>query len=316
LSSANMMKPVLAGMVYGLFQGAQLLIMKAVGLSADPLVLSFSFLVVANLTLTAWISAAGHWPKIAAGWRRWPYWLIVGIFNSTLTYLTVAGVHLSGASLAGVLVRSDLIFGVLLGYLIFREEVRGGEISGGMMMLAGILCVTDISIKDLAHISIGHLYLLLAGLLLAVNALIIKYGLGMLWQPAVAWFNTATASVCLGLVLLLNGAWQGLSELAAPLALLGVLALGAKESLGLLAYYYALASFPAWIARSFSLLAPLVAIGGGWLIFGEIMTTRQIAGTILAISGMIVLHYFRSRRLFSAGGQFTKETTRNFLPSR
>ncbi len=300
---AMLLKPVGAGIVNGILLGAQLLMMKAIGLQGDAMALTWGFLLACNLCLCFWLTINKGWPKVIAGLDRWRQWGTVGVVNGIMTYLTLVGVNMSGAANAGVLLRTDLLFGLILGYLLYKETAGAGELAGGAIMLAGVWLVMDIAFQDVGLHSLGDVYLLLVGLLLAVNATIIKYGLRTVWGPAIAFFNSFSASFFLLVVLLVTGRWSALLSLGNPACLAGAAAVGVMEALVLLAYYYSLARFPIWIARAFGLLSPVAAIGGSWWLFGETIHIRQGCGFVLALAGMSLMLVQRGRRIAAARRQ-------------
>lgn len=299
-------KAISAGLAHGFLLGAQLLIMRVIGDQAGPVILAWGMMATSNLIIAIWITRLKQWPSVRNGLCRWRQWITVGVINGALTYLTMAGVHISGAANAGILTRTDLLFGLLLGFAIYRERSHPVELAGGAIMLFGVFSVLGISLSDIHFQSIGDAYLLTVGLLLAVNAIIIKYGLPSLTGSGIAFYNTLVASVFLTLVITFTAGWPAASPLLGRTVMPGVLIIGFMEALALLTYYYALERFPVWIARSFGLITPIVALAGSALFLTETLTARQVYGTVIALVGMAIIFIQRGR---SDGRQHKKRAS-------
>lgn len=288
-------KALVAGIAHGVLLGAQLLIMRVIGDKVSSLVLSWGMFATCNMILNLWFTFTGQWPAVISGLGRWRQWVSVGVLNGILTTLTFVGVNMSGAANAGILMRTDLLFGLLLGYLLYKERTHPLELAGGGLMLCGVIMVLGISFTDFHLQSIGDLYLLTVGLLLAINAVIIKYGLGTLSGAAIVYFNTLVAGLFLTVVITISRSWAAAPLLLNKAVLPGVIATGIIQTLALLTYYYALDFFPVWIARSFGLITPLVALVGSLIFLGEKLTVAQVGGTALALAGMAVMFVQRGR---------------------
>ena len=288
-------RAISAGLAHGFLLGAQLLIMRVIGDQAGSIALTWGMLLASNFIIAIWLTWTGQWSAVRHGLGRWRQWLCVGVTNGALTYLTMAGVHFSGAANAGILTRTDLLFGLLLAFVIYRERSHPVELAGGAIMLCGVFSVLGISLSDIHLQSIGDVYLLMAGLLLAVNAIIIKYGLRSLTGASIAFYNTLVASVFLTLVISCTGGWSQAIPLLGQSVALSVLAIGFMQAFALLTYYYALERFPVWIARSFGLITPIVALAGSTLFLAEELTARQVYGTVIALVGMAIIFIQRGR---------------------
>lgn len=288
-------KTPLVGVLQGVMVGTHLLIARHLGSSTNPVVYAWSYLVAANAVLCAYLLLQGSWYPVHAALQRWPCLVAVGLINVGIQVCTVHGVALSGAASASVLVRTDLLFGLILVRLVYGERSRLGELVGGGLMVWGVLMVMRISATDLRGGVTGDVYLLLAGLLTALNAMLIKYGLKGVWGPTVAYFNTLVAGLALTGFGLVSGQWSAWT--AAFGARSGWLCLaGLNYALSLLAYYFILQYYPVWMARSFALVSPVVAIAGGWLWFGEQMMWQQVVGVIVVMLGMGVMLGQRARQ--------------------
>jgi len=103
------------------------------------------------------------------------------------------------------------------------------------------------------------------------------------------------AGLFLTVVITISRSWAAAPLLLNKAVLPGVIATGIIQTLALLTYYYALDFFPVWIARSFGLITPLVALIGSLIFLGEKLTVAQVGGTALALTGMAVMFVQRSR---------------------
>jgi drug/metabolite transporter (DMT)-like permease len=286
LLSSSRAKVIVVGFVQGALIGVHLLITKAMSSVSDPLLYTFSYVAIANLVLTLYLSMTHQWGQVKAAGSHWRRWVTVGCINVAIQVCTVMGVRLSGVANAGVLVRTDLIFGIILGYLFYKEKTQAMELLGGAVMLWGVWCVMSLSPTALIQSPVGNLFPLLAGALLAINGLQIKYGLAEVEGPVVAYLNTLVVTVVMLPIMAFTLNRQDLIQLANLKEIIGLALAGLTYAISLLAYYYVIKILPVWICRSFSLLSPIVAIAGGRFIFHEMLTLGQLWGAVLIMMGI------------------------------
>jgi drug/metabolite transporter (DMT)-like permease len=156
------------------------------------------------------------------------------------------------------------------------------------------LCVMRLSPNDLIHSPLGNVFPILAGVLLAINGMIIKYGLAGIEGPVVAYLNTMVVSVVMLPILTITASWQELLRLGEGQEIVGLILAGMSYAISLLAYYYVIKKLPVWISRSFTLLSPIVAIIGGRLIFHEVHTLGQFLGALLIMLGISIVLVYRA----------------------
>lgn len=87
-----------------------------------------------------------------------------------------------------------------------------------------------------------------------------------------------------------GSAWRGLSRLPtdwdALMALSYIVIFGTV--VGAVLWSYLLKKYPAAVVAPYSMLVPIVGVGGAWLVFGETPTTLGSIGAVLVVSGVLI----------------------------
>lgn len=286
--------PIFIGIIQGVTTGIHLLVSKAVAANCDPVAYAFAYLLAANLLVLCGVAMSGRMAELRITRRQLMRIVYIGTVNTGIQLLTVMGVYLSSATGAGVLVRTDMLFSLLLGYLFFRERVHATDITGSTLMLWGVVWVMNLVPGMLFSELSGDLCLLAAGFLIAENGMFIRHKLMDVPGRAIAFYNTLVASALMGLAMAVTGRSAGLTTLVGYPAVWGLLGAGASYGLSLLTYYAVLEVYPVWLTRAFLLVSPVVAAIGGWWFFAERLSVKQIIGCVLVMAGMAVMFFGRA----------------------
>ncbi|WP_407305626.1 DMT family transporter [Desulfosporosinus sp. SB140] len=223
----------------------------------------------------------------AAG-KRYPELYLVGFLSSALNLMQNWGLKLSSPANVAILMRGDLFFSLVIGYLIWKQKLNRLEWAGMGAMLIGVCLVLQISWEGVSIGSVGDLLILGSAFLLAINAEIIKHRLSGVEGILVAYYNSGMCFV----VFLCGAAWTG--ELRALPEVNGVIWLLVLTSIvfqvvQFLAYYRSLKGLPTWLVRVVHLFTPVVAIvtSSWWL--HEPINFVQIGGMLLVGGGITLV---------------------------
>ncbi len=228
----------------------------------------------------------------------WPALLVMGLLNNAVpfTLFLLAQGQISGA-LASVLNAMTPVFTVLVAHLATRDEkltpARGVGVALGFAGVLAMLADGGMAGTRLA--------------LLACLGAAFSYALASVWgrrfraaglPPLATAFVQVTASSALMLPLWLVVdrpwalTWPGWEPV---LAVLGLASL--SSALAYLIFFRILAQAGATAVSLVTFLIPISAAGLGWLVLGERLEPRQLAGLGLILAGLAVIdgRLFRRR---------------------
>ncbi len=255
----------------------------------STLAVVFGRVVLASLALLLAVRASGlALPRDRATWRDWA---VMGLLNNIVPFcLIVWGQQTIGAGLASILNATTPIFGVIVAHL-FTADDKATPAKGVGIALAFAGVAVLVGLDALAGLG-DHLVAELACLGAAVS-----YGFSALWsrrfrgRPPLA---TASGQlVCSSLMLapvllLLDPPWTH------PLP--GPAALGAVAALALLSTAVAYVLFfrlNTLVGPTNTILVtfliPPSAVLLGWLVLGETLAPRHLAGMVLIGAGLAAI---------------------------
>ncbi|MDQ7095321.1 DMT family transporter [Desulfosporosinus sp. PR] len=223
----------------------------------------------------------------AAG-RRYPELYLVGLLASALNLMQNWGLKLSSPANVAILLRGDLFFSLIIGYVIWKQKLCRLEWAGMGAMLVGVSLVLQISWSRVNFGSMGDFLILGGALLLAVNAEIIKHRLGEVEGILVAYYNSGMCFAVFLCGTAWTGAFRALPEVNRETWLL-VLTSIFLQVVQYLAYYRSIKGLPTWLVRVVHLFTPVVAIvtSSWWL--HETISFVQIGGMLLVGSGIALI---------------------------
>lgn len=231
------------------------------------------------------IAARGGLGEIARAWRRGRL-LLVGVMAAGLAanIPVVLGLKAGDVSTREVLARTDLLFALVIGRLVFGERIGPLPGLGLVLMAAGTVLEAGVTglggLLDPGRLA-SNGWFILSAFGISVNAVFIKSLLGRGVRPDVIFvFNMASVTAGSIALALLQGAPTPSGARAAA----WMLAAGALNYLALEWYYRSLGPLPIWLSRATSLISPLAALGVGALL-GEATGPAKLAGMALVLAG-------------------------------
>ncbi|MGB7258264.1 MAG: DMT family transporter [Pseudolabrys sp.] len=241
----------------------------------------------AALLLSVIHVAGGSLPKTVAGWR--PF-LVMGLLNNVIPFsLMVAAQMYISSGLASVLNATTPLFTVLVLASFGDERLTARRIVGVVVGLAGVAILRGPAFGD-AHSQTIGLLLCLGGTL--------SYGFSGLWGrrklvgvPAI---TSATCQlICSSAVMIVIAAaverpWQlPMPSAATWLSLLGIAVL--STALAYIVFFEIMIRSGAANVMLVTLLIPVTAILLGYLLLGEPLSAREIAGALIIGSALLVI---------------------------
>jgi len=216
----------------------------------------------------------------------WRSFLVIGAFNTLFATSTFLGLRYTTAANAAILMRTDILFTLLIGYLLAQGGPRPAEWLGVGLMVGGIGLVMRLDILRFDPHQWGNLLFLAAGLLISVNGFLIQVQLRRLRVSTVALFNnTICAALFLPVLIPLGLLHRDVLRLAADPRLFALAMLLGALTLVILFYYYAIGRLTLWLVRVLLLLAPASGVVFSRLFLHERLTTPQIVGMTIMLGG-------------------------------
>ena len=222
------------------------------------------------------------------------YVILLGLLNFVLNWLAVQGMQWTTATQSAVLFKTDIVFTIVLGWVFLGEKVQFAQVPMVVLALAGCLMVVwpasaeaSASTATAPRPLAGNLLCVAFGLVLTINAILIKAKLAELGKLQLAFWN---ALIGFGFFV---AAWLGGDHVAADMAqiarrpaLAAILAgAGAVAAVVFITYYQAIWNLPVWVVRVLLLLSPAcAAVLAKWL-WAEKTTLTHLAGMVLLLGG-------------------------------
>ena len=267
------------------------------------LVLAFWREVFVALILLIWFIMRGSKLLKGAGSSLWflaAYGLVLSLFNAFWTI----SVTLNGAGVATVMAYCSAAFTVILGWLILHEELNTGKIIAVVLSLSGCALIVNAFNAEVWHLNlIGILTGIFSGLFYAAYSLMGRSASQQGLNPWTTLFYTflIAAVFMLSYNLLLGDKLPGGASQPVDLFWLGdsllgwvlLLALaGGPTLLGYGLYNVSLQYLPSSIANLVVTIEPVFTAVVAYFVLGERFTLVQILGSILIMSGVVVIRKY------------------------
>ncbi|NJE42972.1 EamA family transporter [Thermococcus sp. GR6] len=247
------------------------------GFGLSPFTMVFYRVLFALMFLGVYLSFRG---SFSIERSRLKFYAAYGFFSIFLFYtLYFYTVTISSVSFAVLLLYTAPVYSIILGRLIFREPLKREKVIALTMVMAGVLLVNwgDVQFSTKALI-----FGLLTGFTYALYGVLAKFALRK-EEPEKALFYT----LLFGMIYLLP--FADFSVPAGAVPYLFALAFF-PTFLGYILYNHALKEIEVSRASIVATIEPVVAIILAFLLFGEILTIKQLAGAALIIGGSVLIH--------------------------
>ncbi len=283
------MKPSHAAqlVLLGVIWGSSYLFIKVAVAGVPPVTLVAGRLVVGAAVLVLALRWRGL--RLARGGRAWLHVAVQALVGIVFPFLLIAwGEERIDSSLASILNATTPFFTLLFAVAALRSERLGlGRVAGLALGFAGVAVLTGKGLADLGSGSAqGEIALLLSS---------VCYGLGFAYArrflrgdpiTLAASQSLVAAAVVVPLALVAGdpGATRLDAERLGAWLALGVLSSGVAYIL----YYRLIAAVGATTASFSTYLMPIVGLLWGWLLLGEPLGPRTLAGVALILIGLVV----------------------------
>jgi drug/metabolite transporter (DMT)-like permease len=229
----------------------------------------------------------GGIPKGITGWK--PF-VVIGLFNNVIPFsLIVIGQTFIPSGLASILNAATPLFTVLVMAAAGEEALQIPRVAGVMLGLAGVIILRGWGIETRTGQGLGILLCLGGAFSYGLAALAARRLLKNSAPLGTATFQLMASSVMMAIV---AGAVEQPWRLPMPgittwLAVLGLA--GLSTALAYIVFFQILRRSGATNVMLVTLLIPVTAILLGWLVLGEPISGREIAGAMVIGSALLVI---------------------------
>ncbi|MCG2637638.1 MULTISPECIES: DMT family transporter [Bradyrhizobium] len=253
-----------------------------------PLTLVFLRVVLGATMLVPFLRMQGiGFPKGVAGWT--PFF-VIGLFNNVLPFsLIVIGQTFIPSGLASILNATTPLFTVMVMAAVGEEALQARRVAGVALGLLGVIILRGWGIETRTGQGLGILLCLGGALSYGFAALAARRLLKDSPPLGTATFQLMASTVMMAIV---AGAAEQPWRLPVPdvttwLAVLGLAAL--STALAYIIFFQIIRRSGATNVMLVTLLIPVTAILLGWLVLGEPISMREIAGAIVIGSALLVI---------------------------
>ena len=224
------------------------------------------------------------------GVRGWKPFFVMGLLNNVIPFsLIVAGQIFIPSGLASILNATTPLFTVLVMAAAGEEALQARRVAGVALGLAGVIVLRGWGIETQTGQGLGILLCLGGALSYGFAALAARRMLKDSAPLGTATFQLMASTLMMAIV---AGAVEQPCHLAMPgvatwLAVLGLAAL--STALAYIVFFQIIQRSGATYVMLVTLLIPVTAILLGWLVLGEPLSMREIAGAIVIGSALIVI---------------------------
>jgi O-acetylserine/cysteine efflux transporter len=287
----------LAALVVVLIWGLNFIAAKVGATQMPPFAFMALRFAIVGLLLAPWFRPRGHgqWRGVAV------ISFTLGVLHFGLLFAGIRGID---AATAAIAIQLSVPFSVGLAALVFGERLGWRRGAGMALAFSGVAFLAG----EPTRFAIGPFVLVVCGALAwAVSNVLVKK-LGASVPPVVmnGWMSLLAAPqlAVLSLVFeegqgaaLMTLDWRGWSALAFTVVCASIIAYSL--------WYHLLGRYELNRVVPFTLLAPVIGIGGGVLVLGEPLSLQKVVGGVLTIIGIAIIQFAGGPKARAGGAAAT-----------
>jgi drug/metabolite transporter (DMT)-like permease len=253
-----------------------------------PLTLVLLRVALGAVILIALVRAQGiSFPKGVAGWKTF---FVIGLFNNVIPFsLIVIGQTFIPSGLASILNATTPLFTVVVMAAAGEETLQMRRVAGVALGVAGVIILKGWGVDTRTVQGFGILLCLGGAFSYGLAALAARRLLKDAAPLGTAAFQLIASTVMMAIVAVaMEQPWR--LPMPGPVTWLAVLGLaGLSTALAYIVFFQILRRSGATNVMLVTLLIPVTAIFLGWLVLGEPISGREIAGALVIGCALLVI---------------------------
>jgi drug/metabolite transporter (DMT)-like permease len=228
--------------------------------------------------------------RFPGGLSGWMPFIVIGLFNNVLPFsLIVVGQTYIPSGLASILNATTPLFTVIVMTAAGEEKLLARRIAGVVVGLLGVIILHGDGIGLERGQGIGVLLCLAAALSYGVSALVARRLPSDVPPLGAATFQMLASAAMMTVVAgMVERPWRlPMPGITTWLAVIGLAAL--STALAYIVFFQILRRSGATNVMLVTLLVPVTAILLGWLVLGEEISPREIAGALVIGSALLLI---------------------------
>ena len=228
------------------------------------------------------------------GWKRrenLKILIIVGVAFSFIPILLYIGFDSAGAINSSLAMKTEIIFAIIFGNLIFKEKINKIQISFCFLLFFGVLLSVTQGSFDVLSLNIGVIILVLTVFLFTIIHSLTKIGLqkNEIFSSQVVFIRNLFSGILLISTYFLFFPLENIRILLNPENLIFFLLMGIDYGFSLFLWYKALTYFHIGKITIIGTLSPIATAFFSFIFLGEIFTWYHLIGTIIIIFSIIMI---------------------------
>lgn len=197
------------------------------------------------------------------------------------------------AGLASLVLQAQAFFTVGLSAMVFGDKLRGSNLLGMLVASGGLVLLGSVSIANSAgQVTLAGFALTICAAFSWASGNVINKKIGPTnVLSLVTWSALVPILPFFALSLLFEGADKiqySLSHLNLPSVLSIVYLAVAATLIGYSLWGKLLATLPTHMVAPLTLMVPVIGLSSAWILLGEALTSLQIAGALIVMSGLLI----------------------------
>ena len=259
--------------------------------TGSPYAAGFLLRAAALVFLTVQLAVSGGFRDLFRQGKATVILVIIGVFGFLLDLFANLG-YANGGSLGTgtALLKTDVLMVNLLTVAILRKRLYATDWIGTLLMLAGVLLVLGLNIRELTFRP-TDLFFIASAACVTANAFIIKAAQDKHNQKAdtISYYNNFVVLLLFALFAVSRGDLAALKPSETP-GFWWFVALGGLAQTGIYFFYYRnLKHHEVWIVKLWLLLMPVLSCIVGVLFLGEEPTVWKLVGIGVVLLGAVII---------------------------
>jgi drug/metabolite transporter (DMT)-like permease len=228
------------------------------------------------------------------GWKKKEnlrLFIIIGVGFSFIPIFLYIGFESAGAINGSLSMKTEIIFALILGYLVLKEKINKVQILFCLLLFFGVLLAVTQGSFDVLELNFGVIILIISVFLFTILHTITKIGLekNEIFSSQVVFIRNLMSGILLSSTYFIFFPLENITILLDPENLIFFLLMGIDYGFSLFSWYRALTYFQIGKITIIGSLTPIATAFFSFLFLGEIFTWYHLIGTIIIIFAIIMI---------------------------